>query len=89
MKITSEHRAVIKDYIRTYMNKYSLTLGKIVNDYKMHNMSERRMCNDLTYASGMTQWICDTIYQYANDDHLYTVMRHVVRELMKEEEVES
>lgn len=89
MKITPEHRAVIKDCIRAYVDKHSLTLGEIVDVYEMQEMSERRMCFDLIYAAGLTKWVCFTVYQYANDDHLYSVVRRIVRELVKEEEVES
>jgi hypothetical protein len=89
MKITPEHKAIIKDYIRAYVDKHHLTLGEIVDVYEMQGLSERRMCFDLIYAAGLTRWVCLTIYQYANDDHLYSTTRRAVRELVKEEEEEE
>jgi hypothetical protein len=86
MKITPEHKAIIKDYIRAYVDKHNMTLGEIVDAYEMQGLSERRMCFDLIYAAGLTRWVCLSIYPYANDDHLYSTTRRAVRELVKEEE---
>lgn len=32
-------------------------------------------------AAGLTKFVCDTIYRYANDDHLFTAYKKAAREL--------
>jgi hypothetical protein len=32
-------------------------------------------------AAGLTQWLCDTIYPYANDDHIQTALNRLVKPL--------
>ena len=29
----------------------------------------------LTFAAGLTPWICDNLYSYLNDDHIDTALR--------------
>ena len=35
---------------------------------------------DALYASGLSQWICDNIYSYANDDHIETALKRIAQE---------
>lgn len=43
--------------------------------------AEKRIRWDLSHASGLTPYICANIYQYANDNHVDTALRSIVREL--------
>ena len=42
---------------------------------------EKRHRWDLFYAAKLTPWICEHIYPYANDDHLDTAFKSIVKEL--------
>jgi hypothetical protein len=42
---------------------------------------EKRIRWDLSYAAGLTRFICDDIYPYANDGHVDTALRAIVKEL--------
>lgn len=33
---------------------------------------------DLFRAAGLTTFACDTLYTYANDDHIDTALRHII-----------
>jgi len=39
---------------------------------------DKRYRWDLFYASGLVSFQCDTLYQYANDEHIDTALRHIV-----------
>lgn len=42
---------------------------------------EKRFRWDLSYAAKLTPFICSDVYSYANDDHVDTALRAIVREL--------
>jgi len=35
---------------------------------------------DVSYAAGLGRWLCDNVYPYADDTHVDTVLRRIVRE---------
>jgi hypothetical protein len=44
-------------------------------------MSGRRYRWDICRAAGLIPYICNTLYRYANDTHIDTALRVIVREL--------
>jgi len=32
---------------------------------------------DIMYMAGLTKWICDNLYPYANDDHIATALKRI------------
>jgi hypothetical protein len=42
---------------------------------------EKRLRWDLLHAARMSQWLCDNIYPYANDDHIDTALKAITAEL--------
>ena len=42
-------------------------------------LSPMRYRWDLTYAAGLTKWICDNLYSYLNDDHIDTALRKITK----------
>jgi len=42
---------------------------------------QKRYRWDLCYASGLTPWICSTIYPYANDTHIDTALKAIMTEI--------
>ena len=49
--------------------------------YKAAGHTNKRYRWDLLWAAGLTRWVCDHIYPYANDDHIDTVLRRAVPDL--------
>lgn len=83
MKIKPEHFAHIKAAIDTTIAKHgeaaiiaAYETGNIPRADKVKNLQER-LCFDLLHYSGLTPWVCDNIYTYANDDHLFTALRKI------------
>ena len=71
MKITKQHRVHIARELQ-FLNTPGL-----LQEYRDAGLSDKRYRWDLLYKAGLSQWICDNIYQYADDDHLDTVLRNI------------
>ena len=77
MKIRPEHLKYLSDILKP------LDTVEMRNTYRASHLTPRRYRWDLTYskearALGVSQWISDNIYQYANDDHLDTALRAII-----------
>lgn len=91
MKIRPEHYAHMKQAIAAVADQIPDMRVRIANDprVKYRNFewnafvhhAERRLRWDLSYKAGLTQYICDNVYPYANDTHLDTALRSIMREI--------
>lgn len=76
MKITQEHYAYIKDSMNEILNRdpemYVL--------YQDEGLSPMRFRWDLANTARLTTWVSNNIYPYANDNHLDTAYRQVMKE---------
>lgn len=80
MKIKPEHYTAIKSIIGSFEREQVLAYKAL----KLGKDPERRFRWDLfTFArrSGAEKIVMDDIYRYANDNHLDTALRAIVREL--------
>ena len=80
-KITPEHQEKIKTEISMILAKYpdiqnTYEQGKFARADKVKDL-QRRFCFDLLFATGLNSWICDNIYSYANDAHLYSFLKSI------------
>ena len=82
MKITPEHYEFIKSAIR---NKFTVS---VVNDHRTFIENEgkakdidKRLRWDLLRLAVTSAWICATVYKYADDTHLDTALKKIVKEL--------
>ena len=74
MKIKREHF----DHLKSEMLKNSK--AHLLQPYLKAGLSEKRWRWDWLYSTpGLSKWICDNIYPYANDDHLDTALRKITR----------
>lgn len=72
MKIKQDHY----EYIRVAMLANSK--APLLQDYLNKGLSEKRWRWDWAYSTeGLSKWICDNIYPYANDGHLDTALRKI------------
>ena len=39
---------------------------------------EKRLRHDLLRHAGLSQFVCDSVYPYANDEHLDTALRRIM-----------
>ena len=49
--------------------------------YEAKGLTAKRHRWDLFYAAGLLAWICDNVYIYADDEHIDTALRSIVKEL--------
>ena len=54
--------------------------GEFLSASKVKDV-QRRFCFDVMRAAVGSRWVCDEIYPYANDDHLYTALRRICPQL--------
>ena len=82
MKIKPEHYNHMKECIQTAITKdaYAAHRDAIKGDPRINNL-DVRMAFDLLYAAVPSSWVCDNIYQYANDDHLKTALLKIQKEI--------
>lgn len=50
--------------------------GNFPNSDRVKDL-QKRFCFDLCFMAGLTPWICEHVYPYANDDHVYTALKAV------------
>lgn len=78
MKIKKEHMDIITEKLDK-AEKSFLSWQHIWEGYKQEGLSFKRFCFDLTYEFIGSKWICDNLYSYMNDDHLYSAMKSYMR----------
>ena len=72
MKIKKAHISFIDRAISDFNTKEAIVL------YKAKGLSAKRYRWDLLYKAGLSKWLCDNIYPYANDDHIDSVLKSLV-----------
>lgn len=87
MKITKEHLQVLKTEINQVLVKHPNLIneyesGQFARSEKVQDL-QKRFCFDLMYGAGLTRFICDILYKYMNDDHLYTALKAVCPKITK------
>lgn len=86
MKITNEHYEYIKSKINNVVIDYSYDSvmeykQKLINGTIKCNDVNIRLMYDLQRKANLLSFVCDTIYQYADDSHYKTVLLKIGREL--------
>jgi hypothetical protein len=82
MKIKKEHYDHLKNEIAAFVARKGMDvinshIAACRADDRVKNLTTR-VCFDLMHAAGLTNYICDNLYNYMNDDHLETALRHIV-----------
>jgi len=84
MKIKQEHFNHLKAEIEAVLFKYNQD-NKLVEEYQRGDYSraestqdvQRRFCFDVMYGAGLNKFVCDSLYPYLNDDHIYTALKAI------------
>ena len=82
MKITPAHYQHMQAAIAAIATPAKIAAHRqfIVNEGKAQDV-EKRLRWDLSYYSGLTPFIFENVYSYANDDHVDTALRSIMKEL--------
>jgi hypothetical protein len=85
MKIKPEHYAHMKATIRMGWTDETIAARKaeLQHDARVKDLA-KRLRWDVLYSVVGSRWICDAIYPYANDDHIDTALRAIMREVFPE-----
>ena len=84
MKIKQQHFDHLKVEIETVLFKYNQD-NKLVEEYQRGDYPraestqdvQRRFCFDVMYGAGLNKFVCDSLYPYLNDDHIYTALKAI------------
>lgn len=72
MKIKPDHFAHMRDALSTWNTDYHRSR------YAAAGLSTKRFQWDALRAAGLMPFVCDTLYSYANDDHIQTALNRIV-----------
>jgi len=84
MKIKPKHFEHIKTEIDAVLLKYNQD-DRLVEEYRQGLYPradktkdvQRRFCFDVMYGAGLSGFVCDKLYPYLNDDHIYTALKAI------------
>jgi len=84
MKIKQQHFDHLKVEIETVLFKYNQD-NKLVEEYQRGDYPraestqdvQRRFCFDVMYGAGLNKFVCDSLYPYLDDDHIYTALKAI------------
>ncbi len=85
MKITPEHRRHMQHAMSARLASYppdalAAYLQSIQTDPRVTDWGKRYRW-DLCHAAGLTPFLCKEVYPYANDSHIDTALKAIMKEL--------
>jgi hypothetical protein len=81
MKIHNDHYAYMRDVIGAIPRpRFEVIKANVKSDKRVQDQA-KRLRWDLLYSAGLTKWICDNLYSYADDSHIDTALRAIVSSL--------
>jgi len=81
VKIKLEHYLHMKEAMRAAQANKPLLNRSYYEANKIGQDCAKRHRWDLFYAAKLTLFACDVIYKYADDTHIDTALRSIVKEL--------
>ncbi len=84
MKMSQAHYTVLKSAVNEVLDKHNSD-GELVRCYEtgaFHNASkvkdlQKRFCFDVLYGTGLNSWVCNELYTYLDDSHIYTALKSI------------
>ena len=84
MKIKTEHYRYLKQEIDSSLALHNSKGGLVKNyeegEFPRSNKTkdlQKRFCFDLLFGAGLCKWVCDNLYSYLNDEHIYTALKSI------------
>ena len=85
MKISLKHREHMRESIDYYFDNLEGGREGLVEKYETGNFQnahltknlQKRFCFDVLHNAGLTGFVCAEIYTYANDEHIFAVLRKI------------
>lgn len=82
MKITKQHYDHMLECMRPIVADKRLPayINQLKEDTRVKDIN-KRLRWDILYAGIKSSWVSDNLYTYANDDHIDTALRQIMKEL--------
>lgn len=80
MKMSQDHYGYIYNAIKKNEAIIEKHRACLLKDPRVKDL-EKRLRWDMLYTSVSSQWVCDNLYPYLNDDHIDTALRRIFKEL--------
>ena len=80
MKVRPEHYLHMRDAILAISDRIPEMRAAISRDPRVKD-AEMRLRWDCFSAAGLTGWACRSVYSYADDTHIDTALRGIMREV--------
>lgn len=74
MKIQPEHYRTLQDAVWAVVKARPDAWAV----YQERGWSAKRFRWDVLRAAGLMPWVCDELYLYLNDEHIYTALRRAL-----------
>lgn len=82
MKIKSYHYQYMKDAIAGLEpDTVAYLKQRVAEDSRVKDAAKRLRWDLLCASEADSRWICDNLYYYADDTHIDTALRKIMREL--------
>jgi len=82
MKIIDEHYQYMRESIqRLGIEKIKHHKADLLFRVNGYGDIDKRVRWDALHAAGLTPWVCKHLYEYANDSHIDTALRHIMADL--------
>jgi hypothetical protein len=81
MKIKKEHYEALEAAIRGKHEEMISTGKDAYQSYLNFGHTNKRIAWDLLNASGMTPFVCNTLYSYLNDTHIDTAVLDIWKKI--------
>ena len=75
MKMKAEHYNHLEHCVKTKLGSLNLTIDQAINKCIESGYSPKAARWYLLHGSGLTSFVCKTLYEYLNDEHIDTALR--------------
>ena len=80
MKVLHEHYSYMKTAMQAIKEQIPSQRQFIIKEGRSKDI-EQRLRWDCLWAAGLWPWVCSEIYKYANDSHIDTALKRIMKEL--------
>ena len=84
LKIRDEHFAHLKSEIDSVLERYGFEnlkeeyeTGNFPRSEKVKDLN-KRFCFDMLFGAGLNSWVCDELYPYMSDEHVYSALKKII-----------
>lgn len=90
MKIKTEHYAILESAINDVLAVHNAK-GELMRCYESGDFHkseavkdlQKRFCFDVLFGTGLNKFVCDELYPYMDDNHLYTALKSICPKVIK------